>query len=369
MYPLLYRRPARRAFCAGVIVFALLLRLALIPGALRRLPALAGQALGNEAVYRAVLFFQTGAAGSLPPEASAPAEHPEKEDPAKAGTDGAAPTAPEEDPAGAADPPGRETDPAGEGIAPFTAAEAERITLRGNCSYPADKTALLLEPLDWTLTPGPKVLILHSHSCESYTPSPGLDYEASGDYRTLEADRSVIAVGDALAAELEKLGVSCVHDRSLHDYPDYNRSYASARATTRELLAKDPSIVLVIDLHRDALDRPVRETAELEGQTVAPLMLVVGTDEGGLDHPGWARNLSCALKLQALANREFPGLMKAISFRRERFNGDLSPGAFIVEAGSTGNTLPEAKAAMPALARLVADLLRLAEEEGAAQTP
>ena len=114
---------------------------------------------------------------------------------------------------------------------------------------------------------------------------------------------------------------------------------------------------MVLDLHRDALEKPVRETVELDGQTLAPLMLVIGTDEGGLYHPNWADNLSCGLKLQALANRETPELFKRISFRAQRFNGDLTGGSLIVEVGSTENTLPEACAAMPYLASYVAELL------------
>ena len=87
-------------------------------------------------------------------------------------------------------------------------------------------------------------------------------------------------------------------------------------------------------------------------------MLVVGTDQGGLSHPHWERNLSCALKLQALGNREDPGLFKRLSFRKERFNGDMTPGSLIVEVGSTENTLEEAQASMPYLARILAELLR-----------
>ena len=113
-----------------------------------------------------------------------------------------------------------------------------------------------------------------------------------------------------------------------------------------------------VDLHRDALEQPVRETVERDGQVLAPLMLVVGTDEGGLSHPHWPDNLSCALKLQALGNRDQPSLFKRISFRASRFNGDMSPGALIVEVGSTENTLEEACASMPYLARYVEALLQ-----------
>ena len=140
--------------------------------------------------------------------------------------------------------------------------------------------------------------------------------------------------------------------------PSYNRSYAVAREKIADWLEQYPSIVMVLDLHRDALEQPVRETVERDGQVLAPLMLVVGTDEGGLSHPHWPDNLSCALKLQALGNRDQPSLFKRISFRASRFNGDMSPGALIVEVGSTENTLEEACASMPYLARYVEQLLR-----------
>ena len=227
-----------------------------------------------------------------------------------------------------------------------------------------DKAALLLSPLPWQLQEGPKVLIVHTHSCEAYTPTEGWEYEPTAEYRTLDTARSVVAVGGALQEALEARGIETIHDETICDYPHYNSSYAMARKQIKQWLAQYPSIVLVIDLHRDALEQPVRETAEADGQILAPLMLVVGTDEGGLEHPGWRDNLSAALKLQALMERSCPGLMKKPSLRKERFNGDLSPGEFIIEVGSTENTLPEALAAMPYLAEGVASLLRCAAQRG-----
>lgn len=246
---------------------------------------------------------------------------------------------------------------------PFAREEADAISLRGNCTYKIDKGDLLTRPLDWTITDGPKILIIHSHSCESYTQCEGHTYIPDANFRTLQQEESVIAVGDVLAEELERLGVEVLHDRSWNDYPSYNRSYAVAREKIEAWLKQYPSIVMVLDLHRDALENPVRETASQDGVICAPLMLVVGTDEGGLNHPHWQQNLSTGLKLQALGNRETPGLFKSLSFRKERFNMDLTAGSLIVEVGSTENTLPEAQASMPYLARYVSELLRLAEAE------
>ena len=352
MYPKLYRKKILAGLCVGLALLALGLRLSGGDEAARRLRARTRAALGSEALIRAALFLETGMLPeSAVPETAAPAEPtaapsagPEAAQAAALETE-AAPTE--------AAPPATEPVPIS-----FDPQEAEAIGFRGNCTYEVDKAALLLRPLDWGDEPGPKVLILHSHSCEAYTQSEGHTYLPSANYRTLDLQCSVVAVGDALAEALAELGVEVIHDRTYNDYPSYNASYATAREKIAAWLEEFPSIVMVLDLHRDALEQPVRETVERDGQTLAPLMLVVGTNQGGLNHPDWADNLSCALKLQALGNRDQPSLFKRLSFRKERFNGDMTPGSLIVEVGSTENTLEEAMAAMPYLAAYVEELLR-----------
>lgn len=355
MRPDTYRNAACSVWGATVILFAVVLRLFLAPAAAAKVLRGAQSILASRTLAEAAFFLENGQAlpapvGTLPPKpeitaqtVSAPQTEPT--------------TVPASEPAPETTAP--ETTAPAERPAPFTAEEAEAITLRGNCTYGADKTALLLRPMGWADAPGPRVLIVHTHSCESYTPSPGYEYEPAGDYRTLDEAASVIAVGDALAAALEAQGVGVIHDRTLNDYPSYNSSYATAREKILRHLAEQPSICMVIDVHRDAMAEPVREIAEVGGETCAKLMLVIGTDQGGLNHPNWRDNLSCGLKLQALLNRAAPGLAKDISFRKERFNGDLTSGSLIVEVGSTGNLLPEALASMPHLARAVAELLEL----------
>ena len=372
MYPILYRRRTRTGFLAGLLVFALLLRVLCQPNLRERLWEKARAVLGSEALFRAVIFLETGLlpeksapagearmGNGLPAETASPASSEpvaQTEEPAATEAAASSGEAPSSETAQRAEQAAEQPLPAGP--APFTPAEAEAIGLRGSCSYQVDKAELLLRPLNWPQEPGPRVLIIHSHSCESYTQSEGHTYLPDANFRTLDLSCNMIAVGDALLEELGKLGVEAVHDRTLNDYPSYNRSYAVAREKIGDWLEEYPSIVMVLDLHRDALEQPVRETVERDGQVLAPLMLVVGTDEGGLSHPHWPDNLSCALKLQALGNRDQPSLFKRISFRASRFNGDMSPGALIVEVGSTENTLEEACASMPYLARYVEALLR-----------
>lgn len=383
MYPILYRKKTRIRFYLCLLGAALCLRLLCAPDLREAARREARELLGRSELLRGVVFLETGMrtdpAARRDEQCSSADEQPDPDTAARRGEQCSSPeprqdidaaarrgehcSPPDKQPGPdnadkqcSSQHPGSEDPPAPE-IAPFTPEEAEEIDFRGDCSYEVDKAALLLRPLDWPKEPGPKVLIIHSHSCESYTECDGHTYLPSANYRTLDMNNNVVAVGDALAEALARLGVEVIHDRTYNDYPDYNSSYAVARSKIKAYLEQHPSIVMVLDLHRDALEKPVRETVELEGQTLAPLMLVIGTDEGGLYHPNWADNLSCGLKLQALANRETPELFKRISFRAQRFNGDLTGGSLIVEVGSTENTLPEAVAAMPYLAEYVAELL------------
>lgn len=378
MYPILYRRRTRVRFLLLLPALALCLRLLCVPGLRTALRERAGAVLGGKALLRAVFLLETGTMPEFVPrlrQSAAPETEPalrrgDSAPPHEAGAETAFPaealSSPTETLAASTETLAAPTEalaaPTEALTAPdapvFTAEEAEAIRFRGNCSYEVDKAALLLRPLDWPKEAGPKLLIIHSHSCEAYTQSEGHSYVPSESCRTLDLANNMIAVGDALAEELAALGVEAIHDRTLNDYPSYNRSYAVAREKIQAYLAQYPSLVMVIDLHRDALDQPVRETVERDGKTLAPLMLVIGTDEGGLSHPHWDRNLSCGLKLQALANRDFPGLFKSLSFRASRFNGDLTPGSIIVEVGSTENTLEEAVASMSYLARYIEELLR-----------
>ena len=236
----------------------------------------------------------------------------------------------------------------------FTEEDLEWFQIDNETDYAPNLSALLTGELSWELADdGPRVLILHTHGTESYTPSPGESYIESGDYRTLDEGYNMISIGDRVAARLEKAGIGVIHQRELHDYPSYNGSYANARQSMETILEDNPGILLVLDLHRDAAatDQGQMDTsATINGQESAQLMLVVGTDAGGLDHPNWQENLSLALKLQIQLEKMYPGLCRPLNLCAERFNGDESPGALLIEVGAAGNTRPEALLAADALA-------------------
>lgn len=239
----------------------------------------------------------------------------------------------------------------------FTRADGQSIRLDNETGYDPDLSTLVTGPLDWQLDDGaPRVLILHTHGTESYAQSSGETYEESSSYRTLDEGYNMLSIGDLVADRLEQAGIRVIHDRSLHDYPSYNGSYANARESIDAILAENPGIRLILDLHRDAAamgDGQMDTSAEVNGQESAQLMFVVGTDDGGLYHPHWEENLSLALKLQTLLEKAHPGLCRPLNLCAERFNGDTSPGALLVEVGAAGNTRAEALVAAEALAQSI----------------
>ena len=173
---------------------------------------------------------------------------------------------------------------------------------------------------------------------------------------------NMLSIGAEVARRLEAGGVTAIQDRSLHDYPSYNGSYTDARKSIRKYLAEYPTIRLVLDLHRDAADTPsgqLRTLASTGAGDCAQLMLVMGSSASGRKHPDWEQNLSLALKLQAVLERNDPGITRSTVLRAQRFNQDLSPGCLLVEVGAAGNTHAEALRAADALAE---GILALAAE-------
>lgn len=241
----------------------------------------------------------------------------------------------------------------------FAEADAALVEVNSVCGYDADLPALLQQPLDWDLTQQePTVLILQTHGTESYTKTE--DYKESSAYRTLDTDHNVVSVGSALARTLEAGGIKVLHDTTMHDSPSYSSSYSNARKSIRSYLEEYPSIRMVLDIHRDSVEdssgKQLRFTADADGQTTAQLMMVVGTDANGLSHPDWPENMSLAVKLHAQLEKNCPGICRPISFRSQRFNQDLSPGAMLIEVGSAGNTRQEALLAAQILGQAILEL-------------
>jgi len=197
------------------------------------------------------------------------------------------------------------------------------------------------------------ILLFHTHTCESYTPTEQYSYEATGTFRTTDLNYTVSRVADELEKHLGNYGYNIVHDKSYHDYPAYTGSYDRSLITVRNLLSTYTNTDVVIDLHRDAIgDNTYAPKVKINGEYCARLMFVIGTDGGGLKHDGWRENLKFAIKVQQKANELYPGLFKPIIVRNSRYNHHLSSAACIIEVGATGNTLEECMNSMKYLAKV-----------------
>ena len=206
-----------------------------------------------------------------------------------------------------------------------------------------------------------QVLIMHTHGSEAYTPDPLNNYTPTDTDRTTDTRYNVVRVGDEIQKVLESRGIKTVHSTKLHDSPAYNGSYNRALDDISAQIKEHPSIKVVIDVHRDAMETQngtkYKTVAEVNGETMAQLMFVAGTDGGGLSHDNWKSNLSFQMKLQDRLNTTYPGLMRPLNIRDERFNQHVTRGSMLLEVGTSGNSLPEALASVRLFANALADEL------------
>ena len=246
----------------------------------------------------------------------------------------------------------------------FSASDMSGIDIRYSCDFRPDMEKLLTQSLNWNLQGDqPTVLILHTHTTESYTKSKGENYKESSHFRTLDEHYNMVSIGDRVAEYLTQQGISVIHDRELHDYPSYNGSYTHSRNAAAEYLEKYPSIRLILDLHRDAsgdIDNQMRTHAKVDGKDCAQLMVVIGTN-ATRKHPNWEENLALGLKLHAQLERIAPGVTRPLTLREQRFNQDLITGALLIEVGAAGNTHEEALRAADVLAEAIIQLSRGSE--------
>lgn len=319
-------------FAAVFLAFALMLRwLDVTPLATRV------RALGLEDLVSAILFFEAGRVVKAPaPEETqaTPETQPAQQVSATVVSDPQLPLV-------------------------FSQEDLALLEVSNLTGYDIDPESILSRPLNWDLTrEGPAVLILHTHTTESYRNTDG--YVETSAFRTLEEDHNMLSIGAEVTRILEEGGIQVLHDTAVYDDPSYNDAYYNARQAVADTLTRYPSIRLVLDLHRDAAEDAggdqIAYTSSLGGQTSAQLMIVAGSDAGGLNYPNWQENLDMAVKLQTALQRRSPGICRPLSFRAQRYNQDLHPGALLIEVGSAGNTHSEALLAARELAYGILDM-------------
>ncbi|MBE6617447.1 MAG: hypothetical protein E7627_05880 [Ruminococcaceae bacterium] len=230
------------------------------------------------------------------------------------------------------------------------AVEDYTISLNNETPYSPDMSEILnshraISPLDELLSEygsdAPIVLIIHTHGSEGYSDS------ADSSYRTEDKSKNVVAIGKIIADKLNAAGISTIHCDTLFDAEDFNMAYYNASLEIRRVLKEYPSVSYIIDVHRDSVELsdgthyPLK--AEADGHIAAQLMFVVGTDHGGSGHTGWRDNLSLAARIQYSIGTGYPALMRNVNLRSASFNQQYTKGSLILEVGSSGNTLDEAK--------------------------
>lgn len=227
------------------------------------------------------------------------------------------------------------------------------VQVRNETSY--NLTEEMLKP-DITINKE-KILIFHTHTCESYTPTENFQYAQTGTYRTTDLNFSVARVGTELTNQLTSYGYQVIHDKTYHDYPAYNGSYGRSLTTVENILKQNTNTDIVIDLHRDAIgDYSYAPTVKIGEEQAAQIMFVIGSEGGGLEHQNWNQNLKFAVKVQEKANELYPGLFKPIILRNSRYNQHLAKAACIIEVGATGNTMEQCLASMKYLAKIMSVL-------------
>ncbi len=234
----------------------------------------------------------------------------------------------------------------------------------GNSNYNLDVKKLLKSRAKCKIKKdaGYQVLIIHTHTTESYAEKSRDWYSRKYNPRTTDKSESVVAVGDEIEKKLNAAGIRTLHITTYHDYPEYTGAYDRARKTIKSYLKKYPSIEMVIDVHRDAMTQDdgtkIKPTAKIKGKKAAQVMIITGCDnEGKLDFAGWRSNSIMAVQLQKRMADRYEGLARPLYFAPFRYNMDLTPNSLLIEFGTDVNTLAEAKYAGQLVGNCLVDVL------------
>lgn len=198
----------------------------------------------------------------------------------------------------------------------------------------------------------PQILVFHTHSQEKFA-----DSEENG--------MSIVNVGDRLVSLLqEQYGYNVIHLTDEFDMAggvlDRSEAYTYANTKLDEVLAQNPSIQVVIDLHRDGVDASKHLVTEIDGKQTARIMLFNGIsytkEQGEIDYlpnPYITENLAMTYKMFLLGKINYPDLFRCIYISGYRYCLHHVPRSMLIEAGAQTNTYEEVYNAMEPLARLI----------------
>ncbi len=214
----------------------------------------------------------------------------------------------------------------------------------------------------------PAVLIFHTHTTETYEILDRGFYAVGHKTRSNDSAVNMVRVGEEIVREIESAGYKVIHDKVIHD-SSYNGAYAHSRKSVETYLEKYPSIKVVLDIHRDAIQRSdgtkIKPTATVDGKKAAQIMIISGCQEEGgpiEGFPDWKKNLVFAVELQNTLEELFEGITRPLYFSPRKYNMDLTDCSLLVEIGSDANTLDEAVYTGRCLGKAVSKILEKYEE-------
>ncbi|MFZ2537753.1 MAG: stage II sporulation protein P [Oscillospiraceae bacterium] len=192
----------------------------------------------------------------------------------------------------------------------------------------------------------PEVLIMHTHATEGYQDTELGYFDKSDTTRTTDNTKNVTRVGDEIGKQLKEAGIGVIHDKTLHDYPSYNGAYERSAVTVKRILKANPTIKVVLDVHRDAIqptaDSMIAPVTTINGKKVAQVMIISGCDNGKMNMPNYMENLKLSVALQRQMEKDYKTLARPILFDYRKYNQNLTTGSILLEMGGHANTLDEA---------------------------
>lgn len=192
----------------------------------------------------------------------------------------------------------------------------------------------------------PEVLIMHTHATESYQASKKDWFSKTFATRTTDNNKNVTRVGDEIEKQLKNAGIGVIHNKTLHDYPSYNGSYERSAVTVKKILKDNPSIKIVLDIHRDAIQPDantiIAPVTKINGKSCAQVMIISGCDNGKFNMPNYMENLKFSASLQRSMEKNHPTITRPILFDYRKYNQNLTTGSILIEVGGHANTLDEA---------------------------
>lgn len=214
----------------------------------------------------------------------------------------------------------------------------------------------------------PSVLIFHTHTTETYQILDRGFYEEGFMTRSNDSAQNMVRVGKAICEQIEKAGYQVIHDTKVYD-AKYSGAYNRSRAGVEEYLKKYPSIQIVLDIHRDAIQQTdgtkIKPVAEINGKKAAQVMIISGCQEEGnsvTNLPDWEYNLTFAVHLQNKLEELFEGITRPLYFCPRSYNMNLTHCSLLVEVGSDANTLDEAVYSGKCIGKAVSEILKEYEE-------